>query len=546
MKFGPVSPDEAIGATAVHSIRKGDLVLKKGTRIGQKEAAALKAAGVDRIVVARLEQDDIGEDQAAGEIAHAVAGPQVRVDRAFTGRCNLFADTAGVLVVDRDAIDRLNRVHESITFATLSAFKPVVEGEMIATVKIIPFAVEQASFEAALALAGKTKPLIRVAPYKIQKLGVVSTLLPGLVPKVVDKTLKILSDRIAPAGATIVAERRVAHDQAALAKAIDEVLREGAELVIVFGASAIADRRDVVPAALEAVGGTIEHFGMPVDPGNLMLVGEAGGVPFVGAPGCARSPKENGFDWVLMRLLAGLPVAREDITGMGVGGLLMEIVTRPQPREKEVPEHGKRVVAVLLAAGRSTRMGAINKMIAEIGGKPLVRIAAEQALASRADPVIVVTGHERDKVEAALAGLKVRFAHNPDYAEGLGSSLRAGIAAVPPQADGAIICLGDMPQVDAALIDKLIAAFDPERGALVVVPTLEGRRGNPVVWARRFFPDLMHIGGDVGARHLIGTFTEAVVEVPVSGEGALLDVDTPDALALASGASESSRGQPVK
>ena len=182
---------------------------------------------------------------------------------------------------------------------------------------------------------------------------------------------------------------------------------------------------------------------------------------------------------------------RADITGLGVGGLLMEIVTRPQPRTEPEPEKGRRIAAVLLAAGRSTRMGAVNKLIAEIGGKPLVRIAVEQALASRAKPVIVVTGHEREKVEAALAGLPVRFVHNPDYAEGLGTSLKTGIAAVPEEADGAIVCLGDMPQVDAALIDRLIAAFDPERGALVVVPTIDGKRGNPVVWSRRFFHDLM-------------------------------------------------------
>jgi molybdenum cofactor cytidylyltransferase len=540
MKFGPVSPDEARGATAVHSIRKGDLVLKKGTRIGDKEIAALKAAEVREVVVARLEPGDVSEDQAAAEIATAVAGPGVRVDRAFTGRCNLFADAAGVLVLDKDAIDRLNRIDEAVTFATLPAFKPVVEGEMIATVKIIPFAVAKPPRDAAVAQAQKAKPVVRVAPYKVRKIGVVSTLLPGLAPKVVDKTLRVLGERIAPAGAAIIAERRVPHDQAALAKAIDEVLREGAELVVVFGASAIADRRDVIPVALEAVGGTIEHFGMPVDPGNLMLVGKARGISVIGAPGCARSPKENGFDWVLMRLLAGLPVARQDITGMGVGGLLMEIVTRPQPREKAVPEHGKRVAAVVLAAGRSTRMGAVNKMIAEIGGKPLVRIAVEQALASRASPVVVVTGHQRDKVEAALAGLKVRFAHNPDYAEGLGTSLRTGIAAMPSGADAAIICLGDMPQVDAALIDKLIAAFDPERGALVVVPTIEGRRGNPVVWARRFFPDLMHITGDVGARHLIGNVPEAIAEVPVTGKGALTDVDTPEALTSAKAGVETS------
>jgi molybdenum cofactor cytidylyltransferase len=506
-------------------------VLKKGTLIGDKEVAALKAADVREIVVARLEEGDVSEDQAAGEIAAAVAGQGVRVDRAFTGRCNLFADAAGVLVVDKGATDELNRIDEAVTFATLSAFKPVVEGEMIATVKIIPFAVSKAPRDAALAIAEKAKPIIRVAPYKVRKIGVVSTLLPGLSPKVVDKTIRVLKDRIAPAGATIIGERQVPHDQAPLSKAIDELLREGSELVIVFGASAIADRRDVIPAALEDVGGTIEHFGMPVDPGNLMLVGKARGISVIGAPGCARSPKENGFDWVLMRLLAGLPVRREDITGMGVGGLLMEIVTRPQPREKAVPEKGRQVAAVVLAAGRSTRMGAVNKMIAEIGGKPLVRIAAEQALASGASPVIVVTGHERDKVEAALKGLNVRFANNPDYAEGLGTSLRAGVAAVPAEADGAIILLGDMPQIDAKLIDKLIAAFDPEKGVLVVVPTIEGRRGNPVIWARRFFPELMAVTGDVGARHIIGNVVESVAEVAVTDPAITVDVDTPDVLA---------------
>src|SRR5207248_3830306 len=129
---------------------------------------------------------------------------------------------------------------------------------------------------------------------------------------------------------------------------------------------------------------------------------QACGRPVLGAPGCARSPKENGFDWVLMRLLAGLEVPREAITGFGVGGLLMEIVTRPQPREEPREQTGRRIAAVVLAAGRSTRMGGSNKLLAEVRGKPLLRIAVEQALASRANPVIVVTGHDRERVEAAL------------------------------------------------------------------------------------------------------------------------------------------------
>jgi molybdenum cofactor cytidylyltransferase len=527
MKFGAVPPREAIGATAVHTIRQGATVLKKGTLIGPVEAAALEGAGITDIVVARLEPGDVSEDVAAGDIARVIAGEGVHVDRAFTGRANLFARNAGILVVDREAIDRLNRIDEAITVATLSAYKPVVAGEMIATVKIIPFAVAAVARDNAVAAV--REPVVRIAPYRVRKVGVVSTVLPGLSSKVIDKTLKITTERLAPANAAIIAERRVPHEQKALARALAEVLRQGAELVVVFGASAIADRRDVIPDAIEAVGGRIEHFGMPVDPGNLLLIGNTAGHPVLGAPGCARSPKENGFDWVLMRLLAGLPVPREDITGMGVGGLLMEIVTRPQPRDE--PLHPARnVAALVLAAGRSSRMGGPNKLLAEIGGRPLVRIVTDQVLASRARPVVVVTGYQRERVEAALAGLPVDFVHNAAFADGLGSSLKVGIAALPAQADGVIVCLGDMPQVDAAMIDKLVGALAPDKGALIAVPTIDGQRGNPVVWSRRFFPELMAVEGDIGARHLIGRYGEAVTEVPLTGTAALTDVDTPEAL----------------
>jgi molybdenum cofactor cytidylyltransferase len=374
---------------------------------------------------------------------------------------------------------------------------------------------------------------MRIAPYTIKRVGIISTLLPGLAPKVVEKTLRVTTERLAPAGATIMTERRVPHEEAALAAAIKELLGLGAELVIVFGASAIADRRDVIPAAVTGIGGAIEHFGMPVDPGNLLLIGNAGGVPILGAPGCARSPVENGFDWVLTRLLAGLKVTRSELTVMGVGGLLMEIVTRPQPRANLAIDGNRNVAAIILAAGRSTRMGGPNKLLAELGGKTLVRIVTEQALASKAQGVIVVTGHQAEQVEQALHGLDVKFVHNPDFAEGLASSVKAGIAAVANHADGAVICLGDMPLISAHLIDRLIEAFAPDRGNLIAVPVSDNRRGNPVLWSRRFFNELMTLDGDIGARHLIARHSEAVAEVPVEGFGAFLDIDTPQALEAA-------------
>jgi molybdenum cofactor cytidylyltransferase len=532
MKFGAVSPDEAEGGIVVHSIRTGNLVLKKGTVVGKAEIAALAAENIASSTVARLEPGDVSEDTAAAEIAAAVAGDSVHVDQAFTGRANLFAEVGGVLVVNEDAIDRLNEVDPDITFATLEAYAPVVPGKMIATVKIIPFAVSAAALKKSLEVARASAPLVHVAPYKVKKVGIVSTVLPGLADKVIDKTLRVTAERLKPAGATIITELRVPHETAALAEAIRKVLGACAEFVVVFGASAIADRRDVIPAAVEAVGGKVEHFGMPVDPGNLMLVATAQGRPVLGAPGCARSPKENGFDWVLSRLLCGLPVSRHDIMGMGVGGLLMEIVTRPQPRASDTPDSARHVAAVVLAAGRSTRMGEQNKLLLDVGGRPMVRGVVEQVLRSKARPLIVVTGHQREQVEAALRGLPVRFVHNPAFADGLSTSVKAGIAAVPPESDGAIVCLGDMPQIDAALIDRLLGAFDPERGAFVVTPVVAGQRGNPIVWSRRFFPELATLEGDIGARNLLKSYPEAIVDVPVDGQAALTDIDTPEELAV--------------
>jgi molybdenum cofactor cytidylyltransferase len=190
-----------------------------------------------------------------------------------------------------------------------------------------------------------------------------------------------------------------------------------------------------------------------------------------------------------------------------------------------------KVAALLLAAGRGTRMGGPNKLLEEVDGKPIVRHAAEALAASRATPVIVVTGHESERVMKALSGLDLRCVHNPDYAEGLSTSRRTGLAALPPDVDAVAVALGDMPAVSPALVDRLVAALDPARGALIAVPTRNNHRGHPVLWSRRFFDDLARVEGDTGARHLIGQHGEAVVEVPVEDDGAFLDVDTPEALA---------------
>ena len=270
---------------------------------------------------------------------------------------------------------------------------------------------------------------------------------------------------------------------------------------------------------------------MPVDPGNLLLLGAVGDVPVLGLPGCARSPKLNGVDWVLERLVAGLPVSRLDIMAMGVGGLLADMPGRPQPRAVTPLPRAPRVAAIVLAAGQSRRMGATNKMLVPVDGKPMVVHTVESALASHAAPVVSVVGHDRDPVAAALSHLPVTLVDNPDHAQGLSTSLRAGLNAVPEDADAALVCLGDMPLVTSRHLDRLIAAYAPVEGRAIVVPTDRGKRGNPVLWDRRFFDEMRRVAGDVGARHLIGAHDDLVVEVPFDDGATALDVDTPAALA---------------
>lgn len=538
MKFGPIPVVEAEGAILAHAVKEGGLVLKKGTVLGVEHIKRLGEIGVASVVVARLEPGDVSEDAAALLLAERVAGTGVRVEAPFTGRSNLFATRAGVLRIDVGAVDVINGRDEAITVATLADFKPVVAGEMIGTVKIIPFAVRQSALNGALDVA--TKPAISVAAYQPKRVAVISTVLPGLKPSVIAKTVAVMGERLQPAGGQVVSDVRVPHSAEALAEALRVPVE--ADLVVVFGASAITDRADVIPAGLEAAGGSVEHLGMPVDPGNLLLVGRLGGKPVLGAPGCARSPRENGFDWVLQRLLADIPVTRADIQRMGVGGLLMEIVSRPQPRSAVEVKPASPVVAasrvdiVVLAAGRSTRMGGPNKLLALHEGKPLVRHAIESALGAGIGAVTVVVGHQGEAVRAALADLDVRFVENPDFASGLSSSLRVGLHAVDAAAAAVIVMLGDMPLVAPGIIRRLAAVFQEQPQAQAVVPTMLGERGNPVLLSRQLFPAVEGISGDIGARRLIEAAGAHVVDVPVDDAGIHRDIDTPEALeALASG-----------
>jgi molybdenum cofactor cytidylyltransferase len=526
MKFGVVPLENALGAILAHGVRHGDGILKKGRVILLDDISALQAAGVHEVTVARLEADDVGEDLAARQLAVTLAGQGVTAQQAFTGRANLYASSYGLVVVDRKRANAINHIDESLTLATLPSHTVVAPKQMLATVKVIPFAIRQEVLTRALAVVGES-PLLHVRQFQRKNIGLVITTVPQSKASVIVKSETSMRERLQAFGLNLKSVVTVVHRQGEVEASIRTLHVEGCDCILVFGASAIVDRGDVIPAALVAAGGEVVHLGMPVDPGNLLMLGQLGAVPVLGVPSCARALKRNGFDWVLERVLAGIAVTPEDIMDMGVGGLLAEIPSRPSPREMQVPT-APRVVGVVLAAGLGKRMGG-SKMLADFNGMPMIAATVQKVLASGVDEVVVVTGHDSEQIVAALHHLNVRFVHNPDYETGMASSLRVGVEAAKT-ADAVIVCLGDMPCVSGSVLDRLIAAFNPTEHRSIVVPTHQGQYGNPVLWGQEHFERLMTMEGDRGARSLISGLKSEATEIEAD-VGVLFDADTPEALA---------------
>lgn len=546
MQFGPVPLSEAEGAVLAHSLSLGTVRLKKGHVLRPEDLKLIGQNGSQEVIVARLNAGDVGEDAAAEALAQAFTGTNIRAANAATGRVNLYATQAGLFAADRLMVDSLNAIDPSITFACLAEHTAVQSGEMVATIKIIPLAVAGASLEQAKA-AIAVRDLAHVLPFRSVRAGLISTSLPSLKTSVMDKTRQLLAGRLSLSGSSLVEESRIAHDAEAVAGEIRR-MAEIHEMIVIFGASAVTDPEDVIPAAIRKAGGAVERVGMPVDPGNLLVLGSLGEIPIIGAPGCARSPKENGFDWVLARLLAGRMPTSVDIARMGVGGLLKEIPTRPQPRQPTDPalksKSALKVGAVMLAAGRASRMGddAGHKLLAKFDGETLIRRMASTALSSTASQWVVVTGHRGDDIAASLHGLDVKLVDNPEFASGMASSLKRGLATLDDDIAGALILLGDMPALTSAHLNRLIAAFKEDAGRVIVRACDGERRGNPVILPRSAFSEAMELSGDVGARALIESGSWPVIDVEI-GPAARLDVDTPEAVRAAGGVTEQ-KGQP--
>lgn len=322
MIFAELPLHEARGAMLAHAVDLGGRRYPKGSLVDPALEAAATASGLSSLWIARLEPGDIPEDEAARHIAAGLAGPGIAARAPANGRVNLHAGTDGLLLLQPDSIAALNRHSDAIGISTRPPQSPVRAGDLVATVKIIPYAVP-ASLLQALAPAA-----LEIRPWRPNlTASLVQTRRPGTPEKLLAKTGEVTASRLAALGVQLTEAEAVAHAIAPLAEALNA---STAHLHLVAGATATSDARDVIPAAIQAAGGEVLRVGMPVDPGNLLVLGRLNGALVIGLPGCARSPRRNGLDLILERWAAGLDVTAADIAAMGVGGLLEES-GRPVP-----------------------------------------------------------------------------------------------------------------------------------------------------------------------------------------------------------------------
>lgn len=521
MKFEERDISGSVGWNLAHSVTCNGRKIGKATLLTQKLADELAASGIERAQVFQLDANDLDEDTAAFKAAQLIAGDQIKVEPAGRGRANLIADSDG-LFLPRATIDQLNALDDAFSAASKAPFSKVAQGDLVATIKLIPYGLAANILEE-VDFTG----LCEVKPFSEFSAQLIVS-----CPKTSGKTIEVLQKRLTGVHGTLADTVSCAHNTRDMVTTLEN--SSGTNLILMLGASAISDTRDILPASVMAAGGEIIKLGMPADPGNLLMLATLNDATVIGMPGCARSPALNGFDWILERFAAGLPLDRAAVSAMGTGGLLKEPAGRRTPRNPENISKGKgqrNVATIILAAGKSSRAGAANKLLSMLGDKPVIRATAQAALEAAGGQVIVVTGAHHQKITNTLSDIDVTSVQNADYSNGMGTSIAKGINALAENIQFALLCLGDMPFVQSQTYRKLVTASKDYGTDAIFIPTFHGKRGHPVLWGKRYFRELSTLTGDIGGRDILRQNAEKIIEVPVDDPGILIDLDTPEMLA---------------
>lgn len=519
MKFEERKLEDCIGWRLAHSVKGRDHKLAKASLVTADVINQLTETGIDVLQVFTLDPGDLDEDEAAEKAARLIIGEGLTVQNAGRGRANVIADCDGVFNPG-SAIDQLNLLDDAFSAASRNPYSKVSKGDLVSTIKIVPYGIEKAILD-------------QFAPNALMKVSkfsafTVSLLVGGV--KLQSKTHKTIETRLNTLGGRL---SDIIHLRHAVDDYADAIKANPNDLILMLGVSAISDIRDVLPEAVRKAGGTVVKVGLPTDPGNLLMYARLGTQTIIGLPGCARSPALNGFDWVLERFAAGLPLDAQILSGFGTGGLLKEPADRSFPRRKTQTEFSTTVPsvsAIILAAGRSSRSHGAHKLLSLVDDKSVIAHSADAITKAGISSAITITGEAHEEIESILARSGTKLVHNDKFSDGMGSSIAVGIKQIEQTCEFALIYLGDMPFVQPSSIEALISASLSASPSAILMPTFNGKRGHPVLWGKQHFRALSQLALDVGGRDIIRDNAERVIEVPVNDPGILIDLDTPEML----------------
>ena len=530
MKLLGLDPQESLGSVIAQTYHLPGKTISKGTVVTSEIVDYFKEGDVQNILCAVPDNGDIHEDEAANIISNAIDRSHIYTESASTGRVNFKSRSLCLVRYKRSLIKEVNLVDESIAFSIVEHNQLLAKNDLIATLKIIPFFTKKKYVDQVISILANNE-LFKTHSLKKKEVSLIQTSFAWQKKSMFKATSTVTKNRLEALDCSLNEEKLIHHDYNMLRSEIRSSIESGIDILLISGASAIIDRSDYIPKAILSEGGEIIQYGLAVDPGNLLLVGKIGKTAIIGMPGCARSPKLNGFDWVLQLLMADIPVNKEELAEMGAGGLLMEIASRPLPRAlaKSVNKREKKIMGVILAAGNSTRMGKDNKLLKNIDGSPLIRNIALEITKSDLDSCSIVLGYQSDKVADVIKDLNINLILNPLWKEGQASSLKAALNSLTSSYSDLLIMLGDLPGIKSGHINRIIEEHlsSENRRSKITIPSFKGEKGNPVIWGKSFFHDLSNLEGDVGGRVLFDQHPAAINLIEMDDPGVVTDTDTP-------------------
>ncbi len=531
MKILGLDPQESLGSVIAQTYNLPGKTISKGTFVTSEIVDYFKEVDVQTILCAVPDNGDIHEDEAANIISNAIDRSHIYAESASTGRVNFKSQALCLVRYKRDLIKEVNLVDESIAFSIVEHNQLLAKNDLIATLKIIPFFTQKKYVDQVISILDKNE-LFKTHSLNKKEVSLIQTSFVWQKKSMFKATSNVTRNRLESLDCSLNEEKLIRHDYNVLRTEIRSSIESGIDILLISGASAIIDRSDYIPKAILSEGGEIIQYGLAVDPGNLLLVGKIAETTIIGMPGCARSPKLNGFDWVLQLLMADIPVVKEELAEMGAGGLLMEIASRPLPRAlaKSVNKREKKIMGVILAAGNSRRMGKDNKLLKNIDGAPLIRNIALEITKSDLDSCSIVLGYQSDKVADVIKDLNINLILNPLWKEGQASSLKVALNSLTSSYSDLLVMLGDLPGIKSGHINRIIEEHlsSENRRSKITIPSFKGEKGNPVIWGKSFFHDLSNLEGDVGGRVLFDQHPAAINLIEMDDPGVVTDTDTPE------------------